>query len=198
MPPLLPELLNHPVVCMVTEQDGDYWPAIISGVVTLLGAFGGAGFGAWFGAKESRKASYQSSRDLLRQEKIEEALRLLYDIKLMSDKHLRDLSYALNEGKSPAQIKSVVDLGVHNKLERLFKQLRILLILHAANQRLYLDRMKSQIKDVKNINDKVSKASRSQDIDGLYRHNVAGSLRGKFSRANKELWDELYEIASTG
>ncbi|MBT2787865.1 MULTISPECIES: hypothetical protein [unclassified Halomonas] len=82
MPPLLPEYLSQTfyVLSQVTIEaptpSADLWSVIIGACATVFGA----AFGAGLGAKYAYNSTVRANNDLLKRQKLEEAIFLLFDL----------------------------------------------------------------------------------------------------------------------
>lgn len=131
MPPLLPELLNHPVVYMLPEQGGGYGPAILGGVATLVGA----GFGAWLGAKGAYKATAKANYDHVRRAKLEETFVNCEEIEGVVTEFSNNLIGSLRGGISiPPHFKTVRDYPIKIRLENLIRKEEFLIKVYVKSK----------------------------------------------------------------
>ncbi|WP_445012185.1 hypothetical protein [Vreelandella stevensii] len=83
MPPLLPEYLSQPLdVAIQSFPSTDWWPIWFAAIATLLGSFGGA----WVGGRYAYKSTVKANAELLKRQRLEEALTIVND---MRDKIVR-------------------------------------------------------------------------------------------------------------
>lgn len=131
MPPYLPELLNHPVVYMVSEESGDYGPAIIGGFATLFGA----GLGALLGAKGAYRATSKANYDHVRRAKLEEIFVNSEEIENLTDDFANNLRHSLIRGISiPPHFKTVRDYSIKIRLENLIRKEEFLIKIYVKSK----------------------------------------------------------------